>query len=523
VLQWNREKTGAQNLQAQFQPVKGEQMFTNRLFHLLLVAIILVTGCTPQITPVATVVQEEPTTTLRLAVSDGEDDPDAPYALEFIQQVKTLSNGNITIEPVWHAGDDVGDTYETGVIQHVREGTFDLGLTPSRAWDTDNVTSFQALQAPFLIDNDALAVAIAKSDIATRMLESLSATGVMGLTLWPEDLRHPFSPLPDNPILSPEDLAGLNFRVPISKTSNTLFASLGAEPMMADSGYDAGESGLLQGAYLSGIPTFTANVTFFAKYQTLFANSAAFEKLSEEQRAVLRQAAAGTQKKAVAEHMGDVQAGTAWCAAGGSIVLASEEQLAAFEKAAQPVFDSIKQDPFNAERMAEISELKAHTEPSSGASACAPDVAQASPEPGTETQVWSAGLPPNGVWQVELGVEDFARMGVSQAKAEKWGLGLYTWTFTDGKAQLDWKGKATVPPYESYTCWYDYAVDGDSVIFTNTSSDPSGTCDGAVENSQWRLDEQGLHLHLVSAKDGDSQDLLRATYEAKPWQKVADQ
>jgi hypothetical protein len=109
-------------------------------------------------------------------------------------------------------------------------------------------------------------------------------------------------------------------------------------------------------------------------------------------------------------------------------------------------------------------------------------------------------------------------MGVSQAKAEKWGLGLYTWTFTDGKAQLDWKGKATTPPYESYTCWYDSAVDGDSVRFTNTSSDPSGTCDGAVENSQWRLNEQGLHLHLVSAKD--SEEALTAVYEAKPWQKV---
>ena len=64
--------------------------------------------------------------------------------------------------------------------------------------------------------------------------------------------------------------------------------------------YQAAESGLRQGASLSGTPTATGNVIFFPKFQVLFANGAALEKLSEGQRAILREAAAATQKKAIA-------------------------------------------------------------------------------------------------------------------------------------------------------------------------------------------------------------------------------
>jgi TRAP-type C4-dicarboxylate transport system substrate-binding protein len=67
--------------------------------------------------------QAEPgTITLRLAVSDGGGRPSEPYVLEFIEQVKTISNGSITIEPIWQAGDDTSVGFESGVIEHVMKG-----------------------------------------------------------------------------------------------------------------------------------------------------------------------------------------------------------------------------------------------------------------------------------------------------------------------------------------------------------------------------------------------------------------
>lgn len=42
--------------------------------------------------------------TLRLAVADAQGRPSEPHVLEFIEQVNTLSDGSVTIEPVWDAG-----------------------------------------------------------------------------------------------------------------------------------------------------------------------------------------------------------------------------------------------------------------------------------------------------------------------------------------------------------------------------------------------------------------------------------
>jgi len=136
----------------------------NLFVSMVLLVCVLFSACAPQaaVTPAATSAPVE-LITLRLAVSDGDASaPSGPYVLEFVNQVKTLSNGNITIEPTWNAGDTMTDIgFEKGVLQLVREGKFDLGIAASRAFDNDkdHITSFQALQAPFLIDNDALVVA----------------------------------------------------------------------------------------------------------------------------------------------------------------------------------------------------------------------------------------------------------------------------------------------------------------------------------------------------------------------------
>jgi TRAP-type C4-dicarboxylate transport system substrate-binding protein len=325
-----------------------------------------------------TFAQDDPVT-LRLAVADAEGRPSTPFVLEFIEQVTTLSNGSITIEPIWGAGYDTAAYFEAGVAQLVMAGEAELGLTASRAWDNEGVTSLQALQAPFLITNDALAEAVAASDIAARMLEGMSSAGVVGLTLWPEDLRHPFAFEPfGKTFLSPEDFAGTTIRAIPSSVTWALIEALGATPIFKDNyGPDilagriqGAESGLRQGASLPVPATATGNVVFFPKFQVLFANGEAFERLSDEQRAVLREAATATQERAIAEHPREADAAAAWCADGGTIVLASDEQVAAFEEAAQPVFEQIEQDPLNAELIAAIRELKASTEPSPGAEAC---------------------------------------------------------------------------------------------------------------------------------------------------------
>jgi len=454
--------------------------------------------------------------TLRLAISDARQETHSEsIVLEFTDQVKKLSNGDIIVKPVWDAGKGTQAGFESGVVQLVRDGKADIGLAASRAWDSQDITSFQPLQAPFLIDSDTLAIAVATSDISTKMLDTVSKYGIIGLTLWPEDLRHPFSTIPDKPILSPTDFTGRKIRVTGSVVTEKLIETLGGIPMHGESGYEGAESGLQQAGTLVGTPTATANITFFPKYQVLFANKASFEKLTEAQQAILHQAAAAAQKKAIAEHPSEVDAAGKWCSDSGSVVLASAEQITAFEKAAQPVFDWIEQDPQNAEMIVAIRELKAKTPPSPAVPACTSGIVQQIPTQEPDTQTWSTGLPPNGSWQVTLTGEEVMKLGVSKARVPKWS-GVFTHTFKDGVFHTTWQGTEGDAKGQTGSCDGIYKLVEDYVSVTLSSD-----CGNEVYNIRWRVDSDGLHLHVVSVQNGSTMEVT-AILEAKPYQKIAD-
>lgn len=89
-----------------------------------LALILLLAGCMP-IQPAAA---PNPIT-LRFAIAAGQGSPRIDlYVQEFVTQVHTLSQGNITLEPVWDAGADAPDgLFEAKAIQRVQQGEFELG------------------------------------------------------------------------------------------------------------------------------------------------------------------------------------------------------------------------------------------------------------------------------------------------------------------------------------------------------------------------------------------------------------
>jgi TRAP-type C4-dicarboxylate transport system substrate-binding protein len=186
---------------------------------------------------------------LRLAISDGIGRPSQTAVDTFVEQVATLSGGSITVDPVYDAGNDTPEGFEVGVAGLVERGDIDLGMVASRAWDLAGVTSLQALQAPFLITDDALAAAVASGPIADDLLGGMAEAGVTGLALWPEDLRHPFSFVADKPLVTPEDFAGKTILAQPSALSRSLVAALGAKVFADDMDRaDAVDAGLLHGA-----------------------------------------------------------------------------------------------------------------------------------------------------------------------------------------------------------------------------------------------------------------------------------
>ena len=93
---------------------------------------------------------------LRLAVADDAEQPDAPFARYFARRVSALSDGSVRVRVVWDAAGQSSPGYELGIAQRVRDGDFELGWMGSRAWDRMGITSFQALQAPFLVTDYGL-------------------------------------------------------------------------------------------------------------------------------------------------------------------------------------------------------------------------------------------------------------------------------------------------------------------------------------------------------------------------------
>jgi len=447
------------------------------------------------IAPIAAVHAQTPIT-LKLASPDPTGRASEEPIRFFVDEVARASGGSITIEPVFEvSSDDPALPFEQFAAKELSDGHYQLGVIASRGWDQSGITTPWALQAPFLIDNDALAIAVSTGDVATKVLDGMSGAGVTGLSLWPEDLRHPFAFVPfGKAFLSPEDFQGTTIRAIPSHVGYELLKALGATPMFKN-GYggdvidgliQGAESGLLQGATLPADPTATANVTFFPKFQVLAANSDAWAQLSDEQRSVLQAAAIATRDHAIAGRTSEAQAGVDWCTqANGRVVLASDDQVAAFQAAAAPIYAELEGDATVKTIIADIRDLKAQTPPSAPAAACEP---APRPTPPTTIDTTAAQPLPNGTYRAVITEEDLLAAGVSAARAPD-NAGTMFLIMEDSQITLHWDGDSP-----DNDCHFPYAV-SDNVVRV----DPSSCWDETSMDLQWTQGADGsLNLTVVA-------------------------
>ena len=301
--------------------------------------------------------------TLTLGVPDSPGFPpefqDIAY---FARQVRQISGGRMKIRILWEVTQVTNP--EPATVSLVRDGKVDLGWVGARAWDTLGVRSFQALQAPFLIDSYPLLDAVLASPMPGRMLAGLHQAGFTGLGLYPDQLRHLIGFR--KPLASPRDLRGARIRVPSSRASDALFRALGAVPVHLNgsgfsqaitSGTVGGVDAGVAGAAKFGGEFLTGNIILYAKANTLFADAGRFARLTASQRQVLRSAAQRTFTFALATP--PEPGGLAlFCASGGTVVTASDTAVGAIERAAQPVYAYLEQDPQTKVFIRQIQQMK---------------------------------------------------------------------------------------------------------------------------------------------------------------------
>lgn len=302
--------------------------------------------------------------TLSLGTGDSRGRPDTAVVEHFAEQVEQLSDGAMTIEITWQAAGESGskDSFEQGIVGMVQGGELDLGWIAARAWDTVDVSSFQALQAPFLITDQALLGDVVSSPIADDMLSSLDEVGLVGFGLYPDQLRHPVGYA--SPLRSVEDFDGAQIRLVPSNATEALVRAFGGTPVYGVNG-DALDAAIRNGE-LDGTETslgfapdgsiLTANVVLFPRVNTLFASAEGLSSLSDAQRAILEEAAGATVEFSIAA--AEREDAGAFCAAGGQLVEASEADIASLMEAAQPVWDTLRADPQTAAFIDQIRALR---------------------------------------------------------------------------------------------------------------------------------------------------------------------
>jgi TRAP-type C4-dicarboxylate transport system substrate-binding protein len=247
----------------------------------------------------------------------------------------------------------------------VQDGELDLGWIAARAWDTVGVTSFQALQAPFLITDHELLTEVLAGSMADDMIVGLGDVGLVGLGLYPDGLRYPLGYAA--PMTSVKDFDRADIRLVPSEATEALVRALGGRPVYGLTGdaLDAAiESGDVDGTEISlGLAAsiapegsvVTGNVVLFPRVNTLFAGQDLMDSLSDEQQAILAAAAEETQAFATSATTEDFRA---FCEAGGELSIASEVDVAALERAARPVYRLLEADPRTKAFIDEIQELK---------------------------------------------------------------------------------------------------------------------------------------------------------------------
>jgi TRAP-type C4-dicarboxylate transport system substrate-binding protein len=125
-----------------------------------------------------------------------------PAITDFVSGVEKRSGGNVRIEVVKQWGGFAADA-EQQVVRAVATGQVDLGHAGTRVFDTMGVTSFQALQAPMLIDSYALERAVIEGGIPQEMLQGLDRVGVAGLGVFGGGLSKPIAV--EQPLLGSAD------------------------------------------------------------------------------------------------------------------------------------------------------------------------------------------------------------------------------------------------------------------------------------------------------------------------------
>jgi hypothetical protein len=238
-----------------------------------------------------------------------------------------------------------------------------------------------------------------------------------------------------------------------------------------------------------------SNVTLFPKYNSLVINTSVWAGLPADQQAALRDAAQRTRGWSIDTLPDEASAAAAFCRSGGRVVTSKGQDVAALQRAVQPVYTELVRDPTTRTLIEQIRALQESTgaQPAT-VEPCAPDSVAPPTEAGGESAAF-----PEGVYRAEIPREVFLEAGASKVDAD-YHAGVWTLTFADGKLTVidvnDITGKRSI---EAGTyCVEDGRIGLGLAAFAKPGSEEP--CD-PFWDAGWTLEGDQLRFTDVRAED----------------------
>ena len=460
--------------------------------------------------------------TLRIGTDDGPGSPSATAIAELGRQARAVSGGRIRIVAAWKAAGPTLRDWDQRVARLVRSGDVELGLIPTRAWDTEGVTSLRALNAPFLVTSEPLVKRLVTSDLVGPMLAGLDRAGVVGVALVPESLRHPFGF--DRALTSVADFSGTTIRTPRSDVSYALYRRLGATPEdlvdaefargVADGSVEGADSSYaLAAASLPRPAVATGNVTPYAKLDSLVVNPGIWARLGDRGRDQLREAARRTVARLLDTIVPDAAAARSYCDHGGSVVLAAPQDVAALEAATRPVYAELERDAPTKALIARIRALARGVRTPVAPPPCGSREPLPAPVAGA---IGAPGTFPQGVYRADLPEPFLVAHGMDAGAAHDSG-GLQTVTIAHGRWRIHTEHNTVGGP----DCTGRYAAADGRVKVIGDPGPGCGSSAGIVLlDAAWTLRERELRFADISSDDADD-TFVRVFWGSRPWLRIS--
>ncbi|WP_313088913.1 TRAP transporter substrate-binding protein [Pseudomonas sp.] len=179
---------------------------------------------------------------IRFAHVVADDTPKGKGALLFQKLVHERLAGKVKVE-VYPNSTLVGDADE---MQALLDGKVQM-LAPSLSKFGKYTKKLQVFDLPFLFDDQAAVQRFQKREMSRELLRSMADSGIYGLAYWDNGLKQLSA---TQPLRTPDDAAGLAFRIQPSSVLEAQFQAVGAKPVVlpfADV-YKSLQSGVVQGA-----------------------------------------------------------------------------------------------------------------------------------------------------------------------------------------------------------------------------------------------------------------------------------